>query len=102
MFSCEYCKISSNICFEEQLHTVASENNNIKRFVKKTSSHNDHDMIYMVGQRSLIDPYLQHRSTWCRYLPSSAFSAIDDIEVSQLVVKLCFIYLPMKACYDIC
>ena len=26
MFSCEYCKIFSNNCFEEQLHTATSEN----------------------------------------------------------------------------
>ena len=26
MFSCEYCKISNNTCFEEHLQTAASEN----------------------------------------------------------------------------
>ena len=26
MFSCEYCDISNNTCFEEHLHTAASEN----------------------------------------------------------------------------
>ena len=27
MFSCEYCKIFNNTCFEEHLHKAASENN---------------------------------------------------------------------------
>ena len=34
MFSCEYCKISNNTCFEEHLRTAASENNK-KDFLEK-------------------------------------------------------------------
>ena len=50
MFSCEYCKIFSNNCFEEHLHTATSEiYNNI--FLGKATSHNDHYMINMGGQR---------------------------------------------------
>ena len=51
MFSSEYCKISNNTCFEEQLHTTASANNNDKRFLGKTAGHNDHYMINMGGLR---------------------------------------------------
>ena len=36
MFSCEYCKISNNTCFEEHPLTGASENNK-KDFLKKPS-----------------------------------------------------------------
>ena len=54
MFSCEYCKISNNTCFEEHLRTTASENNNKKRFLGKTTSHNNHYMINMGGQRPKI------------------------------------------------
>ena len=44
MFPCEYCKISSNNCFEEHRHTATSENNkNI--FLRKATNHNDHYMI---------------------------------------------------------
>ena len=44
MFSCKYCKISSNNGFEEHLHTATSENNkNI--FLGKAT--NDHGMINM-------------------------------------------------------
>ena len=60
MFSCEFCKIFSNNCFEEHLHTATSENyNNI--FLGKATSHN------MSGQRQrpkiggnwlLTSPYL--------------------------------------------
>ena len=46
MFSCEYCDIS-NTCFEEYLHTAASENNNNKKISWKTTRHNDHYMIDM-------------------------------------------------------
>ena len=66
IFSCEYCKISSNTCFEEHLRTTPCENNNKKRFLGKTTGHNDHYMINMGGQRSqtggnwpLTNPYLQ-------------------------------------------
>ena len=54
MFSCEYCKISNSTCFEEHLRTTASENNNKKRFLGKATSHNDHYMINMGGQRPKI------------------------------------------------
>ena len=40
MFSCEYCKFSSNNCFEEHLRTAASENDK-----KKTSLKNHRPMI---------------------------------------------------------
>ena len=50
MFSCEYCEISDNTCFEEQLRTAASPNNK-KRFLVKTTGHNDHYMINMGGQK---------------------------------------------------
>ena len=66
MFFCKYCEISNNTCFEEYLHTAASENNK-KRFLGKVTGHNDHYMINMGGQRPkiggnwlLIGPYLQH------------------------------------------
>ena len=49
MFSCEYCKIFSNNCFEEHLHMATSENyKNI--FLGKATRHNDH-YIDMGGQR---------------------------------------------------
>ena len=54
MFSCEYCKISNNTCFEEHLRTAASENNNKKRFLEKATGQNDHYMINMGGQRPKI------------------------------------------------
>ena len=67
MFSCEYCKIFNNICFEEHLCMTASENNDKKRFLGKATGHNDHYMINMSGQRPkiggnwpLAGPYLQH------------------------------------------
>ena len=70
MFSCEYCKISNNTCFEEHLHTAASENNNKKRFLGKDTSYNDHYMINMDRQGPkigsnwpLTSPYLQHCSS---------------------------------------
>ena len=66
MFSCKYCKISYNTCFEEYLRMAASENNNKKRFLGKTTGHNDHYMINIGRQRSKIagnwpmnGPYLQ-------------------------------------------
>ena len=66
MFSCEY----KNTCFEEQLRTAASENNK-KRFLGKTTDHNDHYIANMGGQRPkiagnwpLTAPYLQR----CRYM----------------------------------
>ena len=52
MFSCEYCKISNNACFEEQLRTAASANNNKKKFIGKITGHNDNYMINMGGQKS--------------------------------------------------
>ena len=65
MFSCKYCKISYNTCFEEYLRMAASENNK-KRFLGKTTGHNDHYMTNIGGQRSKIagnwpmnGPYLQ-------------------------------------------
>ena len=42
MFSCEYCKISINTCFEEHVRTAASDNYNKKRFLGKATGHNDH------------------------------------------------------------
>ena len=36
MFSCEYFNMSNDTCFEEHLGTAASENNNKKRFIKKS------------------------------------------------------------------
>ena len=55
MFSCEYCKISNNTCFEEHLRKATSENNK-KRFLGKATGHNEHYMINMGGQRlALID-----------------------------------------------
>ena len=57
MFSCEYCKISNNTCFEEHLRTTASENNNKKRFLGKANSINDNYMINMGGQRPKIGSY---------------------------------------------
>ena len=54
MFSYEYCKISNNTCFEEHLRTAASENNNKERFLGKATSHNDHYMVNMGGQRPKI------------------------------------------------
>ena len=66
MFSYEYCKISNNTCFEEHLCTAASENNE-ERFIEKATSHHDHYMINVGGQRPkiggnwlLTGPYLQH------------------------------------------
>ena len=63
--SCEYCDISNNTCFEEYLHTPASENNK-KRFLGKATGHNDHYMINMGIQQPkiggnwlLTGPYLQ-------------------------------------------
>ena len=53
MFSCEYCAISKNTCFEEHLRMAASENNK-KRFLGKATGHNDHYMINMGTQRSTI------------------------------------------------
>ena len=53
MFSCEYCKISNNTCFEEHLHMPASENNN-KRFIGKTAGHNNHYRINMGCQSPKI------------------------------------------------
>ena len=50
MFSCEY----KNTCFEEQLPTAASENNK-KRFLGKTTGHNDHYIVNIDGQRPKID-----------------------------------------------
>ena len=50
MFSCEY----KNTCFEEQLPTAASENNK-KRFLGKTTDHNDHYIVNIDGQRPKID-----------------------------------------------
>ena len=64
MFSCEYCKICSNICFEKHLRMGSSENNK-EKFLGKATSHNDHYMINMGGQRPKTSPYLQ-----CRYLPT--------------------------------
>ena len=65
MFSCEYCKFSSNNCFEEHLRTAASENDKKKDFFEKPPA-NDHYLIDMDGQRPkiystwpLIGPYLQ-------------------------------------------
>ena len=52
MFSCEYCKISNKTCFEEQLRTAASANNNKKKFIGKITGHNDNYMINMGGQKS--------------------------------------------------
>ena len=50
MFSCEYCKLFSNNCFEEHLHMAISENyNNI--FLGKATVHNDLYTINMGGQR---------------------------------------------------
>ena len=54
MFYCEYCKISNYTCFEEHLHTAASENNNKKIFLGKATGHNDHYMINMGAQRPKI------------------------------------------------
>ena len=51
MFTCEYCKIFNSTSFEEHLHTAASANNSTKRFLGRTTGHNDHYMINMVGQR---------------------------------------------------
>ena len=53
MFSYEYCKISNNTCFEEHLCTTASENNE-ERFIEKATSHHDHYMINVGGQRPKI------------------------------------------------
>ena len=53
MFSCEYCKISNNTCFEEHLCTTASENDK-DRFLGKATGHNDHYMINMGSQRPKI------------------------------------------------
>ena len=53
MFFCKYCEISNNTCFDEYLHTAASENNK-KRFLGKVTGHNDHYMINMGGQRPKI------------------------------------------------
>ena len=52
MFSCECCDISTNTCFEEHLRMAASENK--KRFLEKATSHNDHYMKNMGGQRPKI------------------------------------------------
>ena len=41
MFRCEFCKISSNNCFEEHLHTATSENNK-NTFLGKATDHSDH------------------------------------------------------------
>ena len=53
MFSCEYCEIYNNTCFEEHLSMAASESKN-KIFLGKATSHNDHYMINMGGQRPKI------------------------------------------------
>ena len=47
-------KFPITLVFEEHLHTPASENNNKKRFIGKTTGDNDHYMINMGGQRSKI------------------------------------------------
>ena len=52
MFSCEYCKISNNTCFEEHVHMAAFEN---KKFLGKATAHNDHYMISMSDQRLKVD-----------------------------------------------
>ena len=49
-FSCEYCKISNNTCFKENLHTAASENNK-KRFLGNATGCSDHYIIHMSSQR---------------------------------------------------
>ena len=54
MFFREYCEIFNNTRFEEHLRTAASENNNKKRFLGKVTSHNDHYMINIGGQRPNI------------------------------------------------
>ena len=54
MFFREYCEIFNNTCFEEHMRTAASENNNKKRFLGKVTSHNDHYMINIGGQRPNI------------------------------------------------
>ena len=54
MFFSEYCEIFNNNCFEEHMRTAASENNNKKRFLGKVTSHNDHYMINIGGQRPNI------------------------------------------------
>ena len=53
-YSCEYCKISYNTCFEEYLRTAAFENNNEKSFLGKATGHNDHYMINIGDQRPNI------------------------------------------------
>ena len=85
MFSCEYCKISNNTCFEEHLRTTASENNNKKRFLGKATSINDNYMINMGGQRPKIgsywklnSPYLHRHDLRTRHkvLTSTFFSTV--------------------------
>ena len=47
MFSCEYCKISNNTCFEEHLQMAASENNKNRSSVSNYNGDNSETILIL-------------------------------------------------------